>query len=399
MRNFFIYLALVITPLVTFADTSNFLISVFGGEDLEPPTTPILLSVTPVAATQIDVTWSASTDNIQLNGYVLFRDSVAIATTTLTTFFDTGLTASTTYSYEVYAFDAFGNISTTSNTLATTTLPAPVTPPAATSTNPSSATLVFGLVDLQVVASPNTALFAWETTLPSRFALRWGRTENYDDGYIQNDIYRREHQTVLSGLEPGTVYVFELIGYTPTGRSVVLERGEFTTERGFVSAPSNVSGLAATVLGSDVRLTYTLPTSVPDARVRIVRSHLGFPNDIYDGAVVYEGSNAVFLDQGALATYGTQYYTVFVIAADGSVSSGAVVRVSSTPTAPGAPPAATPSPVTSPSSTTSTTPILPLPAPEIPLLDFGFDRDAITLLQEGKTYSFNDETISLVSTE
>jgi hypothetical protein len=80
---------------------------VVGGEDTEAPTTPTLLSAIPTAATQIDLVWSTSTDNVIVSGYVLFRDSVIVATTSQTSYLDTGLTASTTYSYEVYAFDGF----------------------------------------------------------------------------------------------------------------------------------------------------------------------------------------------------------------------------------------------------------------------------------------------------
>jgi hypothetical protein len=400
IRNFFFYLALVCLPLVSFADTSEFFISVFGGEDLEPPTTPTLLTVEPVASTQIDVTWSASTDNVQLSGYVLFRDSVAIATTTLTSFADTGLTPSTLYYYDVYAFDHLGNISTTSNALATTTLATPVVPPAATSTSgsPSSATLVFQLVDLQIVTSPNSALFSWETTLPSRFALRWGRNDSYDDGYILNDIYRREHQTVINNLEPGTIYVYELMGYSPTGRAVVLDKGEFKTASGMVpSAPSNVRDLTARVVDDGVLLSYQIPTEVEGARVRIVRNHLGFPSDLYDGAVVYEGEGDVFLDKTAFSTYQSQYYTVFVIAADGSVSSGAVIFVQKNETPP-RPPDEPGSPVP-PRGVPTSTPPLPPSEPEIPLLDFGFDRGFISIVQGPKTFTFTDEVITISSTE
>lgn len=295
-----------------------------------PPTTPTLLSVVPIADTQIDITWSASTDNYLLDGYVLFRDSLAIATTTLTSFSDTGLLASTTYAYEVYAFDTSGNISTTSNSIATTTLDTPIIPTAPTSTPPtgSSATQIFRIIESTITPSINTALFKWNTTLPSRYVLRWGRDDAYDNGYIVNDVYRREHQTQVGNLEPGTTYLYQIIGYTPTGREVQLESGEFTTTARTNISPENVRGLRAEVSGESVTLLWE-QVAVPGSVVRIVRSHLGFPLDAYDGSVVYEGDRNTFLDRQALSIHDEQFYTIFVINAEGSVSSGAVVSVRS----------------------------------------------------------------------
>jgi len=61
-------------PLASGAVVSqDFTFKVLVGDDVTPPGTPTLLSVEPVAATQIDVTWSAVTDNFLLGGYVLLR--------------------------------------------------------------------------------------------------------------------------------------------------------------------------------------------------------------------------------------------------------------------------------------------------------------------------------------
>ena len=81
--------------------TSEFNIRVFGGSDTQPPTTPTLLSATAISPTQVDLSWTPSTDNFILSGYVVTRGSSTIATTTLTTYSDTGLSASTTYEYSV----------------------------------------------------------------------------------------------------------------------------------------------------------------------------------------------------------------------------------------------------------------------------------------------------------
>src|SRR5271169_7123505 len=96
--------------------------------DTIPPSTPANLTATATLATQINLSWTASTDNVGVTGYKVERCSgaacanfVQIATPTATTFSDTGLTASTSYSYRVRANDAAGNNSAYSNTASATT--------------------------------------------------------------------------------------------------------------------------------------------------------------------------------------------------------------------------------------------------------------------------------------
>ena len=60
------------------------------------------------SATQVLVSWSASTDASGIGGYRVFRNGGAtpVATVTATNYTDAGLTPATLYSYTVAAFDA-----------------------------------------------------------------------------------------------------------------------------------------------------------------------------------------------------------------------------------------------------------------------------------------------------
>jgi len=96
--------------------------------DTTPPTAPANLTVTAASLAQVNLSWTASTDNVGVTGYKVERCQGAacanfaqIATPTGTTFNDTGLTASTSYSYRVKATDAAGNLSAYSNTATTST--------------------------------------------------------------------------------------------------------------------------------------------------------------------------------------------------------------------------------------------------------------------------------------
>ncbi len=93
--------------------------------DTTAPTVPANLSGTSTLSTQVSLSWGASTDNIGVAGYRVSRNSVQVGTTASTTFVDTGLIASTTYSYTVAAFDAAGNVSAASSPFTITTAPAP----------------------------------------------------------------------------------------------------------------------------------------------------------------------------------------------------------------------------------------------------------------------------------
>ncbi len=115
-----------------------------GVIDTEPPTVPQTLIATAVSHQQIDLSWDASTDNVALAGYKIYREGVEIATSTTVTYSDTELTPSTTYTYQVLAYDFAGNESDKSPPVSATTL-ADTTPPSIVSviTQETSINIVF----------------------------------------------------------------------------------------------------------------------------------------------------------------------------------------------------------------------------------------------------------------
>src|SRR5204862_126789 len=97
--------------------------------DTTPPSVPTGLTASAVSSSQINLSWAASSDNVGVSGYRVFRDGAQIATTSTTFFANTGLSPSTTYSYAVAAFDAAGNLSARSSPASATTPAAPDTTP------------------------------------------------------------------------------------------------------------------------------------------------------------------------------------------------------------------------------------------------------------------------------
>jgi chitodextrinase len=80
-----------------------------------------------VSASAIDLAWTASTDDVAVTLYKIFRDGTQIATSAMTNYSDTGLAPSTVYTYAVSACDAASNCSAQSGTASAMTQAAPDT--------------------------------------------------------------------------------------------------------------------------------------------------------------------------------------------------------------------------------------------------------------------------------
>ncbi|MQY34679.1 hypothetical protein SRB17_26490 [Streptomyces sp. RB17] len=92
-----------------------------GVSDTTPPSAPTGLAVSGATDTSVSLTWSASTDNVGVSGYDVYRAGTKVSSTTSTSFTDTGLAASTAYTYTVKAKDAAGNVSAASAAVTATT--------------------------------------------------------------------------------------------------------------------------------------------------------------------------------------------------------------------------------------------------------------------------------------
>ncbi len=89
--------------------------------DTQAPTVPTGLTVSAISTTQINLLWTASTDNVGVTGYKVYRGGVQVGTPAGTNFIDTSLTSATAYSYTVTACDAAGNCSAQSAAASATT--------------------------------------------------------------------------------------------------------------------------------------------------------------------------------------------------------------------------------------------------------------------------------------
>src|SRR5262249_13485048 len=96
--------------------------------DTTPPTAPAGLAAAPASSSQINLSWTASTDDVGVTGYFVESCSGAscssftqVASPAGASFHSTGLAASTSYSFRVRATDAAGNLSGYSNSATAST--------------------------------------------------------------------------------------------------------------------------------------------------------------------------------------------------------------------------------------------------------------------------------------
>jgi fibronectin type 3 domain-containing protein len=144
--------------------------------DTTPPTLPNSLSATTISATQINLSWTASTDSggSGLAGYKIEHCTgtgcssfTQIATTTQLAYDDTGLSTNTAYTYRIRAYDNAGNHSNYSNTVSASTAAANLPPTA--HAGPDQTVWTNTLVTLDGSASTDpedaTLTYAWTQTI------------------------------------------------------------------------------------------------------------------------------------------------------------------------------------------------------------------------------------------
>ena len=121
-------------------DAVKFVFKSLAG-DTEPPSVPANLMAPTITTSSIQLAWKASSDNVGVTGYKVYRDGSFLANAPTNSFFDNGLAANTSYSYQVSAYDAVPNESARSVAVARTTLSVP---PDASSIAASSGTVCSG---------------------------------------------------------------------------------------------------------------------------------------------------------------------------------------------------------------------------------------------------------------
>ncbi|MBO3746201.1 cellulose binding domain-containing protein [Streptosporangiaceae bacterium NEAU-GS5] len=151
------------------------------GGDTTVPSAPANLAASGTTSTSTGLSWTASTDNVGVTGYDILRATGAtggtfaqVGTSATTSFTNTGLTANTTYRYQVRARDAAGNLSAVSNITQVTTQTGGTTPGACTATPTVQSQWGTGYViqPMTVTNTSTSTINSWTVT----FTLPAGHT-------------------------------------------------------------------------------------------------------------------------------------------------------------------------------------------------------------------------------
>ncbi|MEI8327633.1 MAG: hypothetical protein WCG02_00660 [Candidatus Taylorbacteria bacterium] len=319
-------LSLVVGSAVVSAATSSFTTSLTttGGISIGL-STPTNLTATAMSPAQINLSWTASVGDLYpVAGYRVFRDSIFIATTTDTIYIDSGLSPSTTYTYTVQAFDTSMAVSSSSLPASATTLAVPIYIPAAPGSGSSGSSLpLLNIYNTNITPGINAAKITFDTTVPTRSKIFWGKTTEYEMGSLSSLFYNSSHEYSVTGLSPNTQYFLRVQVTDIFGRAIYVNYVFTTTGTHVVGALPNPSNFEAVGYTDHIGLTWTNTTDARLTGVRIIRSENFYPKDQNDGTPIFEGS-ATNHDDTNVVIGQKYYYAIFSMGKDGIFSSGAL---------------------------------------------------------------------------
>ena len=211
----------------------------------QPPTAPGQPTASGVTSAKVDLSWAASTDDHGVASYQVLRDGTAVGTSTTTSFTDSTVSPSSTYSYTVKAVDTAGQSSPASPATSVTTPAAPPPPPASSVTfvdaRSGSTTGTSVAVDTPAAAAGQVTLLGLaargnpKITAPAGWTLV--RTD--DNGTaMRQQVYRR----VATAATPAGTSTFALSSSQSVAWTSAVYAGvSTTTPIGATAASANAS--------------------------------------------------------------------------------------------------------------------------------------------------------------
>jgi len=242
--------------------------------DTTSPTAPTNLTASAASATQVNLSWTASTDNVGVTGYDVFRGATKVGTVTTLAFTDTGLTASTSYTYTVKAHDAASNTSAASNAVtATTSASSDTTPPSAPTSLHTTAVTASSVALAWTASTDNVGVTGYRVYRAGTLLATLGAVTTYQN----------------TGLTASTTYSYTVLAFDAAGNASAQSTSASATTQAAAdtTAPSVPTGLTGRAV-SQTRISLTWKASTDNVAVK--------------GYYVY-------LNDVALATTNTRFFT------------------------------------------------------------------------------------------
>jgi chitodextrinase len=203
-----------------------------GQSDTTPPTAPGAPTVTSLTSSSVGLSWTAATDNVGVTGYHILRNGTDIGTVagTSTSYTDSTVSPSTTYTYAVTAYDAAGNSTTGSSTQVTTPSGSSLFSDGFESGDLSHWTSVSGTIAAQSALAHAGTYAAEETSTGSGTYARKTLGGSYTELWAQAWVYVVSHST------SGAFFSFR----TSSGSSIVYV---YVNSAGKLSLRNDVGGV------------------------------------------------------------------------------------------------------------------------------------------------------------
>ncbi|MBI2669679.1 MAG: hypothetical protein HYX20_00820 [Candidatus Yanofskybacteria bacterium] len=278
--------------------------------DTVAPSVPTSLSATAVSSSQINLSWTASTDNVGVTGYGIFRNGSEIATSATNFFSNTGLTPSTTYTYTVSARDASGNESGQSASVGVTTQ--------AISSTPDTTAPVISAVAASSITSSG-ATITWTTNEASDTQVEYGLTTAYGNPSVLNTSLVTAHSQTISGLTASTLWHYRVKSKDSSGN--LATSGDFTFTTTAPGGGGTNFPIGWTNLGATSKLVQTPTIFPPDFNGYVYANSSAQVIDAYGGgAFDVIGNRAVIWGGGHQDSKDNSVYAL-------SLLTGAMTRI------------------------------------------------------------------------
>lgn len=228
--------------------------------DTVAPSTPTNFSLSLATSSSLRLTWTASTDNVGVVKYEIYRNNggaTSVNTTTpfaivnapVTTYINSGLLSGKTYRYNVKAVDAAGNKSALSTRVAATTLSV-AAPTSVTVTSPTTNSLTLNW-------SPSSSVNVFDYVIYANAGGSTSIDTNTPIGTVLAGTHTFTHQNLISG----TVYKYRLRARDDANNaSSLTSQVSGTTATATITAPSVPSGLSTTATQNSITVTWGAST-------------------------------------------------------------------------------------------------------------------------------------------
>lgn len=180
--------------------------------DTTAPSAPANLGATAPDRSKVNLSWGASTDNVGVTGYNIYRDGTKIGASTTTGFTDTAVTEGAVYNYTVKAYDAAGNISASSNTA---------------KIEVSKSTVNISSYSVSKI-NKFDATVNWTTNVPTSGVIYYGRTTSLGSSANYTKL-TTGHSLVLKPLWDGFTYYYKIVAKDKSGATYTSPVSSFKT--------------------------------------------------------------------------------------------------------------------------------------------------------------------------